>query len=193
MTRPTTEVVQEALKAAACGDGEGARTESSMRPHCQIVDACAAKGNGHCRRCWGLHLKRVASAPEIEARRIERVTQRSSETSKARWQDPAYRARMTEIARERGALTSPNAIARRDAPETRRKLEENRIATVRAMTPEERRRKYGAGKGYCHGLTASELDLYRQLMLKRIPAAQARAMVEETSRAEVRRKVGGAR
>ena len=158
------------------------------RPHCQAVDACQARGAGHCRRCWGLHLRQLSQAdPEVEQRRRETVRARAAVTTKARWQDPVYRQKMTEAARERKALCLPHAIERRESPEARAKLERNRHRTVMAMSPEERRRKYGTNKGHQDGLSGDDLAHYRTLIAKRIPSAKAREMIDELARRRVAR------
>jgi hypothetical protein len=121
----------------SCETPAAASINSSMRPHCLNRDACAAKGSGHCRRCWGAELRaRVAASPEIEARRrhscavaIERVALRNA---------PDGRTRMAEIARQHNILQRPEVRAKALSPEARARSEAGRYATHMSKPAEER-------------------------------------------------------
>lgn len=167
------------------GDGS---IESSMRPHCLNAGSCAAKSEAtHCRRCWGLRLNTIGRSTENEAHRRKRAAESLGPRTAKRWHDPEYRERMRQLARKHGALLTPQAIARRDDPEVVRRREESRYAGVMALSPEERRRKYGGNKGLRSKLGGSDLELYDMLRAKNIPAAECLRMVEEDAQAKVRR------
>jgi hypothetical protein len=171
-----------------CEEGGAASIESSMRPHCLNAVACAAKSKAtHCRRCWGLRLNSMGRSSENEAYRRDRAAESLGPRSAKRWNDPEYRERMRKLARERGTLQTPEAIARRDDPEVIRRREESRHAGVMALSPDERRRKYGGNKGFRGKLGGADLELYDMLRAKNIPAAECLRMIEEDARAKVRR------
>jgi hypothetical protein len=115
-----------------CEEGGAASIESSMRPHCLNTDACAAKSKAtHCRRCWGLKLNSMGRSSENETYRRDRAAESLGTRSAKRWSDPEYRERIRQLARERGTLQTPEAIARRDDPEVirRRSAAANMAAT----------------------------------------------------------------
>lgn len=184
-----TDIELHTVAGPTCVPVDDASIESSMRPYCQNREACAAKSpSRHCRRCWGLQLRvRSQSDPEIEARRRATVSARASVTTAARWTEPAYRQKMTEHARERNVFGSAGARAHRNDPAVRARSEQSRQRTLQAMSPEERRRKYGTNKGHCAGLSEDDLRFYRLLIQKRVPAAEARKMVDEEARREIAR------
>ena len=151
-----------------------ARIESTMRPYCQNRDACAAaKPTTHCRRC---SIMRVASDPELEARRVEklRVLYRDpayldehrarlrASIARAR-QDPAFMESLRRNGRRlhRDFLSRPDVVARNRSPEVRK--------AAGAKTSEKR-------LGWCPPELRAE---YRYLVRsKLIPAAEARKIIE---------------
>jgi hypothetical protein len=165
---------------------------SLQRPHCQNPGACAAaKPTTHCRRCWGHHLK-ASIPPEVEQRRRAIVSSSVAFLNRERWNDPAYRAKITELARLNAVLLSPEVRAKRDTPECRKRAQDRRRATIQNMSASERRARLGKS-GNRIGMTAEELALYDTLLGKGVGRDEARRMVEDYSRAQVRRKTVSAR
>lgn len=160
------------------------------RPHCLNRSECSAKSPvTHCRRCWGAHLKKISMASDAEQRRLETVTQMTI----ARNRTPEFREHMRQVALKHAVFLRPEVIARRDDPEVIKRREATRYARVMAMTPEERRKKYGAARGPSRFLSGADLEMYRQLRAKNISAPECMRLVQEHGRAQVRRNAAAQR
>ena len=142
------------------------------RPHCRAPDACVAKTNRHCSRCRFIAMR---NDPAMEARRAERWRQklaepefraehvRRSQVNLAKWRDtPEGRA----IVRER-ALTN---LAKANTPEGKADRKAKTRALRLAWCPVERRDEYVA-------------------LARRMPAAEARAVIEADERVRARRAI----
>lgn len=60
-------------------------TSAPDRPHCELPDACRAKGAGHCQPC---HCRAISRTPEGRASRAEQMALKAA--------DPAFKARARE-------------------------------------------------------------------------------------------------
>lgn len=157
------------------------------RPHCLAADACVAKGSGHCRRCWGNHLKALSLAdPAIEAKRRASVSRVMTEHNIALRSTPEGRARLAETARRHAVLLRPENQAKTRSPEAIAKRKVSRAATLAAHP--ERRFIPPPASVRLKWCPDDRLDEYRKAA-RYYGAKAARQMIEEDERTQARRAV----
>lgn len=157
----------------------------TQRPHCLQADACAAKGEGHCRMCWGKALKALSVAdPEIAERRRAGAAAAMRRFNAKVWASPEGRARRCEQARANAVLQRPESRAKAHTPEAIAKRIQTRIdrngGDVRAI--------------YLPWCPREFFDLNAELRRKGILLADRKRIIAEEARrrgpaAEARRQI----
>ena len=110
-----------------------------MRPHCLATGDCAAKGDGHCRQCWGKRLKAISTAdPDVEARRRAGRAEAMRAYNQAFAATPEGRKALADRARKHGVLLRPEVQAKAHTPELIAARTE-RMRAARNALPAERR------------------------------------------------------
>jgi hypothetical protein len=155
-------------------NGEAATTV--IRPHCLKVEACEAKGPGHCRRCAATEQNKC---PDRRAK--------TSAAMLARYQDPTYRAE------HRRRTLAGVAAESEDVREARRRNgREVGSKNIEATRPPEVRARAGLSISATKmaGVPVPQRDEYRRLVRGGYAsAAEAKRILAEEAAARARRDV----
>lgn len=156
-----------------------------MGPHCLNRDACVArKPDGHCRKCWGKHI-RAELEKNTEALERQREGARQRIIAMNKNPSEAERKRRAETARKHAVLLRPEVVAKRNDPEVRARATANRVKRIMELPPEVRSRgARNAARAKMAWCPPELLSEYKFLRKKHIPAPEARQMIE----AEIERR-----